>query len=278
MITRFTKKPASEISVGARAVAIFDVLGVKEEILSGRAAQLIERYQEAVTRIDRLREFEYPDPNIPRLFPVGAHQRLLPSLHIFSDTLILIAPDQCREATLAVLIQSWRLMQAFMTARMPLRGGITFGQMHIDSRNRLHVGPALTSAHLIESSQAWAGCVVDESVVECFAAADWAEGTLYNLIFPRAKVPFKRGSRVRYEERRVVNWRCNLMFDRGLCVDLKEAQSVSRFKDLHPYLRRALRFGRAHKYYPRPAEQVPVECRVFWVGKNPPPFENGDNY
>ena len=263
-------------------MSIFDVLGVKKDILAGKSAELISRYRDRLRLVDSLRQAKTDYPDLPRLFPVkGAVLTLEPSLHVFSDTILLISEDDSFEASAKTLLVSWRLMQSFMTGRLPLRGGIAFGDMQIDDTNQLHMGRALTEAHLQEASQAWAGCVIAPSVFEKFPLSLWANlgfDGLTDVLFPIVSVPFKKDSGIVRRTERAINWRLNLVFDTGFATDWMDYYRASSFGQLHPYLQESLQFAKQYGGYIGSQEKMPLECRTFWVGRKQPPFENGDDY
>ena len=269
-----------------RTVAIFDVLGIKEGIESGRAADLAQRYRDRI-RLIQLLGGQQPilDAQVPSLFrgaKVGD-----PTLHVFSDTIILISADDSLAACMKTLIASWRLLQSFMTGNLPLRGAVAFGDLFVDQTNQIHVGPALMQAHLVESSQAWAGAIIDASVTDRHKAEDFDNlgfPGLFDNLFPISPVPFKQfdsGARkigVDRRATRIINWRANLVFDVGLANAFLEYHGASDIHELHPYIQEALAFAKTHRGYLEPENAIPIECRTFWVGRTPPPFPNGDEY
>ncbi len=262
-----------------RTVAIFDVLGIKEGITGGRSADIAGRYCDMVGLIKTLNTTDIKvDANTPKIFSGENFIATLPSFHIFSDTIIIISKGASFYEGARVLIMAWRLMQAFMSANLPLRGAVTFGEMHIDELTQIYIGPALARAHEIEASQAWAGAIVDESVTDRFPVRTWDDlgwPGLFDLVFPLYEVPLKTHDGITNEERRVINWRTQLVRDTGFTKPLTEYHGKTSINDLHPYLVRAFTFAKENERYLEPRAAIPVEFRTFWIGKTQPPFPPG---
>lgn len=264
-----------------RAVAIFDVLGIKNGIETGRSADIARRYADMLGLIDQLKSTPVGDSAIPTLLPVSSSNTTQPEVHVFSDTIILISENSSFEAAARLLIMAWRLMQAFFSADLPLRGAVAFGELHTVAEHQIYIGPALVRAHELEAAQAWAGAVIDPSFLERYPPTAWeGEGLrgLYDIVFPEYAVPFKksRSSEIEYRMMRVINWRTQLVRDTGFSKPALDYYGKRTISELHPYLQRAFDFAKSHQGYLMPQEAIPAEFRTFWIGKTQPPFPNGD--
>lgn len=81
----------------------------------------------------------------------------------FSDTLLIWAPYH----PVAFQVLTDTILELFcraLMARLPLRGGIAFGDAIMDQQRRIYIGQPIVEAYGIESSQSWCGCSFGPSV------------------------------------------------------------------------------------------------------------------
>ena len=255
-----------------RTVAIFDVLGVKAQILSGQSAQLVSNYQTLIYNAQTYCYNRYPSNGRRSIFLTEPPPCLL---SVFSDTILIISSDETFDSALETIRLSWRILQTFISNGLALRGGLAFGEMFIDQSDQIVVGNAITTAHLLEQSQKWAGCAIDQSFLERFPLRIWSERSLddvVQIILPMVEVPTKQGTLVA----NCINWSAELTIESGLINDMLRCYQVDSVEDLHPYLQETLSFRRSHSWFWKDRENQPSECGRLWVGDTMPPFPDGD--
>jgi hypothetical protein len=148
---------------------------------------------------------------------------------------------------------------------------------HYDPEKRITLGKALTMAYDLEANQEWAGAAIHPSVWESFPGllaplSDPGDGLYY--YFREYRVPTKSGGR---EALRILNWRFNSVIDCGTEELLRKArldQAPVKFENTIQYARDIRKSG---ALYFGEGSAKPVELGTTWIGKNPPPFEHGDD-
>lgn len=268
------RRKGQRLEIRHRTVALFDVLGFKDLVRDTPLHELANRYgrvAEYAAATNRPQIKNDPDS----LFPKHPADKPWCIQYIFSDSVILVADDSSVESTLRLLVYSWRLFQYFLVAGFPLRGGVAHGEMAIDPGARMLLGRALVDAYELESSQAWVGAAIDDSVFEAHPSLKEAVNSNDHFlgdVFRREKVPFK--SEVS-RHLHTLNWRFNLVVEKGTRSLFPRSEGPAA----HPYQVRALEYARAvvmtgHVY----PQTVPLELRRFYVGSAPPPsFGHGDD-
>lgn len=134
---------------------------------------------------------------------------------IISDSIIIWSKNDSLIDLFLFLITSRSIFFSFLINGMPLRGGITIGEIEVlnkkigkDNFSNIFFGVGLTNAYKIENSQNWSGCIVDK---KCFKILDDLENADniklkdfmdLNLI-TSYNVPMKNDTKV---ESFVLNW------------------------------------------------------------------------
>lgn len=214
----------------------------------------------------------------PTLFP--EHPPNVPwcQRFIFSDSIILVSIDDQAISALKLLIYAWRLSQSFMAFKMPIRGGIAFGELYSNPQQNICLGSALTTAYDLERIQAWIGTAIHSSVVEAFPeilAVNHENRGLLDDIFLSYSVPMKDGSS---QYLRTLNWRFNLIVEKGtqsLFVSDGPQDVMQKVANTLKYAEAVVRSGRI---YVADQSSLPVELRATWVGGKEPPFPHGDKF
>lgn len=149
---------------------MLDILGFRQMIQSRRAEDIARRVEALFARIPQCTVAwaawnSGDSENESGTTTVGHAQ--------FSDTILIwTAPfDECSHVRQAAevrtlfLCASQLLFYGFI-AGLPLRGGIAFGDCYINEQTQTYLGPAIVSAHSVESSQEWIGAALDPSSTE----------------------------------------------------------------------------------------------------------------
>lgn len=84
----------------------------------------------------------------------------------FSDTIFLYTKADTDEAIRELFSTiAWLLFETLLDGTTKIRGGIAYGQVHIDSENSLYVGTPIIEAYKLEQSQQWSGVALTASAV-----------------------------------------------------------------------------------------------------------------
>lgn len=257
-------------------VAFLDILGFRNRIEREPLQQLAEQYTRAIGTARSLLLKRDVNSMMPSLFPNHPAGQRWCNQATFSDLMILISDGDDESACLKLLVYAWKLMQVFVSIKMPLRGGIAFGEMHSDEERDIYLGKALTVAYSLESDQDWIGIAIDDSVTAAFPSIflDPTSADLTgNVIFMRHQVPLKNN---RSRRLNTVNWRFNFIAQRGTRSLFPKTgdESIDRKIDHTLEYARATVSTGAH-YFSKP-ETVPPELRAMWCGGTRPPFDHGD--
>jgi hypothetical protein len=170
---------------GETVVGVFDILGFKELVLEtphqelGRLLLLTNRKTDKTV----------------------AAAEFLSSIMI-SDTIVLYGiSGNVHDDAAAITGAASDLIATFARRRIPLRGALTYGYLHVSPTEGL-IGPALVRGYLLEQDQEWAGAIVDPACQTLFDQAQAAFPRDVQCLV-RYHAPMKRGERVEYL---CVNW------------------------------------------------------------------------
>ena len=261
-----------------RTVGFLDILGFNNLIDQTSLDVLAKRYENIVTQerafVDLDRSLR---GHVPTLFPNhGNNRSSLCTQHIFSDSVILVATEDTETACLALLLRTWRLSQLFLAAGLPLRGAIEYGEVYVNSISSIFLGKALSTAYRTESQQDWVGICINETVPTRYPSISDSSRRKHDVlsdIFKLYPVPFKGGA---VEKLHTINWRFNYVVQEGtrsLFGSHNDPNIQRKIDNALAYARRGVSSQRIYAY----GEGLPVELRTFYVGKDEPPFDHGDD-
>jgi hypothetical protein len=260
------------INSNGRAVAFLDILGFKNALEQITLSALAQKYENLIRLAETLnRPVSHPSSQ-PTLFQEYENGSALCERFVFSDSIILVSLDEKPINVLKLLVHAWRLSQVFLTAKLPLRGGIAYGELYTNPTLNVCLGKALTKAYELEKRQDWIGISIDNSIVENFP--DLFQGLLNDLFF-EYQVPCKNKEKVLF---RTLNWRFNLVVKNGTrsLFDQTDLPDVQRKqKNTLDYAKAVSESGRV---YVKDQEAFPLELRTFFVGDTEPPFLHGDEW
>jgi hypothetical protein len=257
-------------------VALLDILGFRKLIARTPLQGLAERNERVIANAEATLQHPLMDlGKEPTLFP-GSNQTPLCQLHVFSDTVVLISHDDTDESCAKLLVYGWRVAQGLTAMGFPVRGAVSFGEMHSNPARHVFLGRALTEAYELEQAQDWAGIALSPSLDAKIGAISRHPvfSRITDLIICEYDVPMKTGVRQRLQ---TLNWRFNLVVKKGtrsLFPDDGDPAVGTKVRNTLEYAR-AMR-GRA---YTDSERSVPIEMRTFFVGDGPPPpnFAHGDD-
>lgn len=131
-------------------VGVFDILGFKN--LIRRGDQEFPRIL-LTSKLDDLFEALEPD--------VIQHGQL--EYMVFSDTIVIFAPDLETRSYGWFLLQCQTLMNRSITVRLPMRGAISVGTAFISISPPMIIGPSFIEAHEYCEDQNWIGLLLTPS-------------------------------------------------------------------------------------------------------------------
>ncbi|MBN8693061.1 MAG: hypothetical protein J0L69_07670 [Bacteroidetes bacterium] len=184
-----------------RYIAYFDYLGYKDFIFNNDSTHLKRRVEHILRDIERaLGQGQFQEPQ-NGIILADLSRSTINCLNV-SDTVIFWTQDdsvQSLEELLSVANQfNWEQMRF----NMPARGVIYFDDFEMISGQQRNPGGALYSANIIYGkglalahmkgeTQSWAGCVIDQTVIEHIQT----KVTVATFLAPHAKlyrVPYKK--------------------------------------------------------------------------------------
>jgi hypothetical protein len=133
-------------------VGVFDILGFKN--LIRKTDQEFPRIL-LTSKLDDLFGALEPD--------VIQHGQL--EYMVFSDTIVIFAPDLQVRSYGWFLLQCEILMNKSITIRLPLRGAISIGTAFISISPPMIIGPSFTEAHEYCEDQNWIGLLLTPSAI-----------------------------------------------------------------------------------------------------------------
>lgn len=149
-------------------VGIYDILGFKN-MINVYGIHETYKYLDIITYASRVtseggsysdlkaRGFNIPDSvDLSDDFPgYGLNHQA------FSDTVILYTNDDSYESFENITINSYHILHSGFTLKIPIRGGISHGEVVHNKDHSLVVGQPIIDAHICEGAQEWAGVIFD---------------------------------------------------------------------------------------------------------------------
>ena len=253
-----------------RAVAFIDVLGFKQKINSQSASDLGEKYRRVLGNALEKYSMDVDFSSEPSFFPDMKSTDEYCISYVFSDSIILSSYDESESNCLRLLVFAFRLARTMIAQGFIIRGGISYGDMYVDSENSIFVGTALTEAYELEMKQEWAGITIHNKLVEAFP--NIFNGTLefggyLNCIFVKYLVPMKNG---KIKEEFTINWRWNLIVEKGTKSLLDTPSDWAAKKKIDNTLAYAKFIREKPLAYSANGKTCPVEIRPMYVAEGPP--------
>jgi hypothetical protein len=142
-----------------RFVGLFDVLGFKNLVKTNPLPRVIADYNRLLKETEYLAE-------IPVLSQSQVEIEKVPH-QIFSDTIFIWSKGSRREDIYDFLHACCLLIAASVRVKLPLRGGVAYGECLMDSNRGRFIGRAIVDAYESEKIQEWVGIGLHES---CFSS------------------------------------------------------------------------------------------------------------
>jgi hypothetical protein len=259
-----------------RLVALFDILGFRNMIRTQTVDQIAEAYKSTIKNLSVF-GIAKRDATQPTMFPDHAEGVPYCSMYIFSDTIILISHSELIADQIKLIVFAWRFQQFLIVNELPVRGGISYGEMVLDPKIGIVLGTALVDAYELEQQQNWIGACFDETIMGNGLDAAIRENPFLGDLFPYYEVPFKDGTT---KLRRIVNWRFGLMSKHGIrnFFHEPEADDVSVKMKIENTLAYCKVIRSRGWRFADDGTNLPTELKLFFVGDSEPPWPSGDEY
>ncbi|HEY2865362.1 MAG TPA: hypothetical protein VGK37_17215 [Casimicrobiaceae bacterium] len=150
---------------GDCTVAVCDILGftrlVERQPLPDLVNNAIGWLRKALNH--SLLKAGFPS-DVPPLAALEGHPHV--GVAWFSDTIFLYTKHDTDEAVRELLSTvAWLLFETMLDGVTRIRGGVAYGNTHIDPQNSLYVGFPIIEAHKLEQTQQWSGASLAPSAV-----------------------------------------------------------------------------------------------------------------
>jgi len=182
-------------------VAVCDILGYSDLVMSHSLVELIKFHQKNINNIMRsaIQNFG-EDTDSPS--PTEVFKQNLVGHTVFSDTIILFSLSDDRDGYRNVLNAVYRLISLPMfTPIYRYRVGISYGDFYHDSSNDVYIGKALVEANNLEKIQQWSGAALTEAAAMKFEGNYPESSMLVDYT-----VPVKASSQNSTKKCSVINW------------------------------------------------------------------------
>lgn len=222
-------------------IALFDILGFKNAIIDLDLDELKDIMGNQFTEtLDVCVTFNPGNKNFDHYGTWGKYIELgeKKCAYIrFSDT-ILIYTQEDNDKFFHLLHSCTRLLSFLLLKGLPVRGGITKGDLFVDEDNSLVIGEGLIRAYEIEKIQQWSGAIIDSERInipariydEYWISDDYSETTKFWGVVAQTKVLYKylvplKGNK--FESHWCLGWPTTL-------EKMPEEHMVECFSNYHP--------------------------------------------
>ena len=188
---------------GKIPIALFDILGFRSLIVATDPS----KYSDILENL--------------RIISKGASPiEYFVDMMFFSDTIVLYGKGKENVLEVAlVAVAASNLLGIAARRKIPIRGALSFGDMHINTAKNYIAGAPLVKAYDLEKQQEWMGAVVDREHEKLFESSV-AKGPASNCLVSYP-APMKTGPR---EKWLCVGWTFRLESRNDLAVVFKESE------------------------------------------------------
>ena len=155
-------------------IALCDILGFSELVANQTLDDVVQKPLTWVRRSLHRAVHQGADATEkPSLQDIQGQDKL--GVAWFSDTILLYTlkdEDECIKLLLQAV--GWLLFERMFSPYARIRGGIAYGEAHLDASQSIFVGKPIIEAYLSERRQAWSGCCIAESA--CARIPKWVQG------------------------------------------------------------------------------------------------------
>lgn len=111
----------------------------------------------------------------------------------YFDTLIYFTEDTSEESFYKMMIISAKVLaQMYFFVGLPMRGGISCGELYVDDKNIF--GKSLVDAHEYEKRQQWAGVMISDILIEKYKDSDIFQDMERDRLLLKYDIPLKNNT------------------------------------------------------------------------------------
>jgi hypothetical protein len=146
-----------------RMIGVCDILGFSKLVKNNPADDVVSYPLALLRRALYFSIHQKPPPSeLPSLDTLREQRRV--GFAWFSDTMLFYTVKDTDEDCRALIeTVGWLIFSTIPSPHIRIRSAIAYGEMHIDEKNSIYLGPPLIEAHELERQQDWAGGALDES-------------------------------------------------------------------------------------------------------------------
>lgn len=258
-----------EIEFQNRMVAFLDVLGFKKKLETMDPNKIAETYRLLLGLVQHINN------NLSR------NGKKLCNLHIYSDSVILIANGDTDSDIRDFIVAVWKSMQVSIASKMPFRGGISYGPVFINEEEGIFLGNPIVHAVVLEGKQEWIGTICDKNAekrINAIRNLEIQDKGFLNILLYEYDVPIKEE---KFITCKAINWRFNFIVEDGISSLFEEN---SKNKSVKMKIDNTLKFSKCVKESGKlylsdtASSELREKYPLFYIGKSKPPFNNGDDY
>ncbi len=146
-----------------RYIAVCDILGFKELVKNNPLDKVVNKF---LNYLMKALYHSIHHKNCPKDTPSldGLKKNNRVGFAWFSDTMLFYGLRDTKEAHRAVIeTLGCLLFETMMYKYTRIRAGIFYGEVYIDEKRDIFVGPAIIEAHQLEKIQEWSGAALSDS-------------------------------------------------------------------------------------------------------------------
>lgn len=196
----------SKVIKGKRAVAFLDILGFKKMIQDNTLDEVARKYELIIDQLQGMMDFYKDGDNY-------YNDKI--QYFIASDSIVVIANEDNKEAYKDLIAFVFRFLQLSIVHKMPLRGGITYGDVYVNNSRNIFLGQGIVDAVQLEGKQEWIGVAIDDTATLRYSeelSQDYL-GPIFKVLLPMYDVSIKERGKKRCQ---VINWRLNIVVEKGV--------------------------------------------------------------
>lgn len=189
----------------------------------------------------------------------------------FMNTIFCVANRDTEEEYGLLSIFLWKFLQSGLANGLQLTGYVTYGDVFVDEKNNIVIGEAISHAYLSSKKNNFFGIEVDKSILE-----------RYEKLFTKSKnhslyriVNFT--TTIDNSSMTLINWRFGLIVEAGTKKLLSEFDDEDYINSSLNFAQIVLESGMVYILKSEPSNNF-LYISNFYIGKNQPPFEHGDEY
>jgi len=171
-----------------KMVAVCDILGFKEINYLYSPDKVYQQYNKYIEEPINLCFQEKAGVKTTSQLIKGGTSHL--GIAWFSDTILLYTKEDTKDALYELITKvTWLVFLTTLENKMPLRVGVSYGDVYFNEADGIYIGVPLIEAYEIQSWQNWIGGVILPSAIKRICESDLIE---INFYIESYKIPIKQ--------------------------------------------------------------------------------------